>query len=66
MENYDYYNFIKKKKLRIRKIQDTLRTPNESPLHVEKTVNLSCKVSMKDFDNVLFDDNVVSVLLKAP
>ena len=43
-----------------------MRTPNESPLHVEKTVNLSCKVSMKDFDNVLFDDNVVSVLLKAP
>jgi len=66
LENYDYYNFIKKKKFRIREIQDTLLTTNESPLHVEKTVNLSCKVSMKDFDNVLFDDNVVSVLLKEP
>ena len=64
LENYDYHNFIKKKKLRVRKIQENLRTPNESPVHIDKTVNLSCKVSMKELDNILFDENIISEVLK--
>ncbi len=39
---------------------------NEPSKGISKTVNLSVKTSMREFDDVLFDDNIVAELLKPP
>ena len=53
LQNHDYYNFIKKKKFRIRKMQANIKTPNDmSPMRIDKTINLSAKVSMREFNSI--------------